>query len=168
MKLICHESNIEFLMEKLKTYSHIDITLVEKGYEYVGLCYVFSMDNLDELLVYLSEQDQNFIYGYISDREYKIKPEDVMYIEGFSKEAYIHCANQQYLTNEKLYELEECLREHNFIRINKSMILNLRYVEYIMPDVQSRYIVVLKNKEKLLVTRKYVSSFKNKWKGRNV
>ena len=91
-----------------------------------------------------------------------------MYIEGFAKEAYINCINQQYLTNEKLYELEECLKESDFMRINKSMILNLRYVEYIVPDVQSRYIVVLKNKEKLLVTRKYVIEFKKKWKGRKV
>ena len=168
MKLICHESNREFLMGKLKSYSHIDVTLVEKGFEYVGLCYVFSMDSVDDLLMYLQELDQKYLYGYISDREYKIKPEDIMYIEGFAKEAYINCINQQYLTNEKLYELEECLKESDFMRINKSMILNLRYVEYIVPDVQSRYIVVLKNKEKLLVTRKYVIEFKKKWKGRKV
>ena len=168
MKLICHEDNREFLMEKLKSHSHIDVTLVEKGCPYIGLCYVFSMDNIDEMFMYLNELSQKYLYGYIQDREYKIKQQDIMYIEGFSREAYIYCTDQQYRTSDKLYELEEDLKEEDFIRINKSMILNLRYVEYIMPDVQSRCIVVLKNKEKLIVTRNYAVEFKKKWKGRKL
>lgn len=168
MKLICHENNREFLMDKLKAYSHIDIILVEKGYQYEGLCYVFSMDNIEQLFVYLNQLDEKCLYGYINEKEYKIKPEDIIYIEGFSKEAYINCINQQYRTNEKLYELEEKLIGYDFIRINKSMILNIRYVEYIMPDVQSRFVVVLKNKEKLIVTRNYASEFKMKWKERRI
>ena len=48
------------------------------------------------------------------------------------------------------------------------MILNIRHVEYIMPDVQSRFVVVLKNKEKLVVTRNYAGEFKMKWKERRI
>ena len=69
---------------------------------------------------------------------------------------------------EKRYELEEKLTGYDFIRINKSMILNIRHVEYIMPDIQSRFVVVLKNKEKLIVTRNYASEFKIKWKERRI
>ncbi len=168
MKLICHENNRKFLMERLQTYSHIDVVLVEKGYAYEGLCYVFSMDNIDQLFMYLNQIEEKCLYGYMHNREYKINPKDIMYIEGFSKEAYIHCVDKQYQTDEKLYELEERLNGYDFVRINKSMILNMKYVEYIMPDVQSRYVVVLKNKEKLIVTRNYALEFKKKWKERKL
>lgn len=168
MKIICNDINKEYLKNVLKDYSHIDITIVEKGLDYEGVCYYFSLDKLDNLIQYLIQLDDRYVIGYIHDREYRLNPSDIVYIEGFSKEAYIHTLDKQYRTTKKLYELEEVLMQYNFIRINKAMILNMKYIEFLIPDVQRRYVIVLKNKEKLLLTRNYVMEFKNKWKGRSL
>ena len=106
MKLICQDNHRNYLLEKLKGYHHLDIVLVEKGIEYEGICYSFSIANLDHLIYYLSELNDKHVIGYIDNKQYKIKPEDIVYIEGFSKEAYIQCFDKQYETSLKLYELE--------------------------------------------------------------
>ena len=168
MKLICQDIHRNYLLEKLKGYHHLDIVLVEKGIEYEGICYSFSIANLDQLISYLSELNDKHVVGYIDNKQYKIKPEDIVYIEGFSKEAYIQCFDKQYKTSLKLYELEVKVLDYGFVRINKSMIVNIKYIDYIIPHVQSRYIIILKNKEKLIVTRNYVIDFKQKWKERSL
>lgn len=168
MKIICNEINKEHLHRVLKDYLHLDITIVEKGLDYEGVCYYFSLNKLDSLIQYLIQLDDRYVIGYLYAREYRLNPRDIVYIEGFSKEAYIHTIDKQYRTTKKLYELEEVLVTYNFIRINKSMIINMRFIECLVPDVQRRYVVILKNKEKLLLTRNYVNDFKKKWKGRSL
>lgn len=152
----------------MKDYSHLDITIVEKDVDFEGMCYYFSLNNLDVLIQYLIQLDSRYVIGYIHEREYKLNPKDIIYIEGFSKEAYIHTLDKQYRTTKKLYELEEILLPYDFIRINKSMILNMNNIYCLIPDVQRRYVVLLKNKEKLLITRNYVMGFKKKWKERGL
>ena len=163
MRLICHDSVREQLLEMIKPYQHIDLTIVEMGCQYEGACYCFSMNNVDKLIDYLKSLDEQYIVGFIESKQYKIKSEDILYIEGFSRDIYIYTINNQYRTFTRLYEIEEKLSHKGLLRINKSMIVNLKYVEYIVPDVQSRYIAILKNKEKLVVKRKYVPQFKSKW-----
>ena len=74
----------------------------------------------------------------------------------------MHSDNQQYQIHQKLYELEEKLNPYGFVRINKSTLVNIHKIESIIPEVQRRYILVLKNQNKLLLTRYYVKSFMEK------
>lgn len=162
MKIICSDKNLHQLKSKLREYLHLDIVIVEKGQEYEGVCYYFSMDHLDDLITYLDTKKDQYILCYQEDRLYKIYERQIIYIEGYSKEAYIYTQEDQYLTRQRLYELENILAEYHFVRINKSMIINIDHIDYLIPDVQRRYIIVLKNKKRLLLTRSYVKSFMKK------
>jgi len=57
---------------------------------------------------------------------------------------------------EKLYELENCLNS-NFVRISKSCIINLNYVECFDSNLSGTVEVIFKDKTKEYVSRRKVN-----------
>lgn len=165
MKIICHPKNYSYLMTLLRDYIHMELTLVEEGFQYEGLCYYFSMAHLDRLFIDLQKQDDAYLLCFQEERLYKISPHQVYLIEGFSKEAYIYTQDHQYQLHQKLYELEMSLKKYHFVRINKSMLINIDKIDHIIPDVQRRYTIILKNQLQVSLSRHYASDFMKYLKG---
>ena len=163
MKIICKKEHEHQLKKLLKEYQYLDITIVEKGLEYVGLCYHFDIESLDQLVNYLKKKDSQgeWIIGYKDDRIIKIDIHTIIYIEGFSKEGYAYTNQSEYMIKDKLYELENKLSSYGFIRINKSVIVNVHEIEYILPEVYNRYSIYMTNGVGLILSRSYVKGFKN-------
>ena len=159
MKIICSDQHLSTLKSLLRDYLYLDIVLVEKGYDYEGLCYYFSMDHLDELIQYLN-QSHEYILCYQGERMFKILPQQIIYIEGYSKEAFIYTETMQFVTHQKLYELEQSLKSQGFLRISKSCILNLDYLQHVRALFNGKYEATLTNNEKLTINRSYVPAFK--------
>lgn len=65
----------------------------------------------------------------------------------------------------KLYELEKKLNSHGFIRISKSCLLNLEYLDHIRALLNGKYEATLLNQEKLIISRKYITDFKKAFEG---
>lgn len=164
MKIICRKEHEYALNRLLKEYQFLDVVIVEKGLNYQGLCYYFSMDYLDELISYLKEQVSlgQWLIGYRDGRIEKVLIYKIVYIEGFSKEAYLYTRDNEYITKDKLYELEEKLNKYGFIRINKSIIININEVKYIVPEVYSRYSIHMNNGVILILSRNYLKAFKER------
>lgn len=162
MKIICKPEHEYQLKSLLKDYLYLDIVIVEKGLEYVGLCYYFDMNSLDQLIGYLKKQESQgqWIIGYKNERILKIDIHTIIYIEGFSKEAYVYTYDDEYMIKDKLYELEEKLKQYGFIRINKSIIINVHEIDYIIPEIYNRYSIYMKNGIVLVLSRNYMKSFK--------
>ncbi|WRK53042.1 LytTR family DNA-binding domain-containing protein [Coprobacillaceae bacterium CR2/5/TPMF4] len=68
-----------------------------------------------------------------------------------------------YETNSRLYELENKLDNRYFIRISKSIILNLRKLASVKAYLNGRYEATLINNERVIITRHYVNDFKKKF-----
>ena len=62
----------------------------------------------------------------------------------------------------KLYELERRFAETDFFRATKSTIINLSKVKNFSPAFNGRFELLLKNGEKLIVSRQYVPDLKGK------
>lgn len=163
MKLICLDQHRQLLENKLKDYQYLDVILVEKGIDFQGLAYVFDLQHLQELQDYLYslEMSSQVLFGKKNERIYKIDVHTIVYIEGFSKEAYIHTREEQYEIKEKLYELENILSEYGFVRISKSLIINCYMIDSLEPLMNMKYRIYLKNGEYVELSRSYVRSFKN-------
>ena len=74
MKIICRKENEYELKKMLKEYLFLDLVIVEKGLDYQGLCYYFSMEYIDELIEYLKKQIGlgEWLIGYKNKRFEKI------------------------------------------------------------------------------------------------
>ncbi len=84
----------------------------------------------------------------------------IVFIESFGHEISLHTLENTYAIREKLYEVEGVLHDKDFIRINKSQIVNKRAIKQIIPTFNSRINLLMKNEEKLTVTRNYNQTFK--------
>ena len=97
--------------------------------------------------------------GYLQ----KINHEDVCYIESVDEKTFIYCESDVYESKMKLFELEEKLVNSSFVRISKSCILNIDFIEKVKPLLNGKYEVLLINGEKLIINRHYVPIFKKKF-----
>ncbi len=95
-------------------------------------------------------------YTYILDAA------KVLYIDTVDKKTFLYTKNDIYETDLKLYELEEQLAALDFIRANKSCIINFNQITSIKSDIDGKLLVTMSNREKLFVSRQYAQIIKKK------
>ena len=132
--------------------------------EYIEIhCYRIS-DEVREIIAFVKSR-QGQLTGTADDRQYEIAVSDVFYIESVDNKTFIYTKNKVYETRQKLYELEEILKEKRFLRVSKSTLLNLMKVSAIKPALNSRFTAELFSGEQVIITRKYVPELKKALKG---
>ena len=107
-------------------------------------------------------QQNNPLTAYRGGDIYPINPEDVFHIKMIDKKPILHCANEKYESAQRLCELEETLPSHDFMRVSKSTILNLRKIKSYTPMSHEKLEAVLQNGEKVIIARWFVKDFKKK------
>ena len=93
-------------------------------------------------------------------RQFELPITDVLYIESVDNRTFLYTDTDTYETREKLYHLEDILREKHFLRISRSMLLNLMKLRSVRPALNGRFSAILSNGEEVIISRKYVSSLK--------
>ena len=160
MKLICKEENRAYLEKVFSPFQKVDVVLVEEGIGYQGMCYVFSMDSLSSLLQDLKammEKDVHLL-GMKDERTYLLSPKDILYVEIFSKESYFYTQTDSYRSRMNGKELEKIL-QNQFIRISKSMLVNVNAIDYMTPYPNMRIALHLRNQIILIISRTYREAF---------
>lgn len=95
---------------------------------------------------------------------YKIKTDNVLYCEAFDRKVSVVTKNGTYETKTKLFEIEELLKGKGFVRISRSVLVNLSKVTSFKSDINSTVSAYLITNQELHVSRKYVADFKNRLK----
>ncbi|SMD17415.1 LytR/AlgR family response regulator transcription factor [Pedobacter nyackensis] len=121
-------------------------------------------ENMQNLAVNLSERNEIRKISLPNGQGYSlVNIDDIIHIEADSNYSVFYLANKDKITVSKvLKEYEEILPDNQFIRIHKSSIVNLNYVkEY---NSKNGLEVILKNGEKIAVSRRRASDFAEKIK----
>lgn len=108
---------------------------------------------------------QGQVTAWIGEKQYELAISDIYYLEAVDNKVFIYCSKEVYETRQKLYELEEILTQKNFLRISKSVLLNLMKVQALTPALNGRFTAILMNKEEVIISRKYVPELKKTLKG---
>jgi DNA-binding LytR/AlgR family response regulator len=103
---------------------------------------------------------QGQLTGMLEGKQFEIAVTDLAYVEAVDNKVFLYTQKQVYETRQKLYELEELLREKYFLRVSKSLLLNLMKVQAIKPAMNGRMLAVLRGGEEIMITRKYVADLK--------
>ena len=103
--------------------------------------------------------------GIQEGKQYEIPVTDICYIEAVDERTFLYTSKQVYETRQRLYELEELLKEKYFLRVSKSMLLNLMKIQAIKPALNGRLTAVLKSGEEIIISRKYVQELRRALKG---
>lgn len=92
----------------------------------------------------------------------QIDPGEVYYFEAVDNKVFLYLEKNVYETKFKLYELERRFAGTDFFRASKSVILNLVKVENFYPAFNGRFEALMKNGERVIISRQYVPALKNK------
>lgn len=101
----------------------------------------------------------DLLIAYIGNEIHRVNPSDIYYIETVDNKTFLYCKREVYESKQKLYELEE-LAMSDFLRISKSVIVNLSKIKSLTPALSGRFEAALTNGEKVIISRQYVSELK--------
>lgn len=121
-------------------------------------------EEVQEIVTFIKTR-QGQLTGAQEGKQYEIPVTDICYIEAVDDKVFLYTSKQVYETRQRLYELEELLKEKYFLRISKSMLLNLMKIQAIKPALNGRLTAVLKSGEEIIISRKYVQELKRALKG---
>lgn len=121
---------------------------------------VCEMSEKLEHVITILKEEEHFLMGEENGALYKIPFCQLLYIEVVDKKSFLYTAEQVCYSAEKLYQLEERLRPHNFIRVGKSQLLNIEAIRSVSPTLSGRFEATLTNGELIPVSRKYVPDLK--------
>jgi len=121
-------------------------------------------EQIKEIVTFVKSR-QGQLTGVIEGKQYEIPVTDVYYVEGVDNTVFIYGLREVYESRQKLYELEGILKEKYFLRVSKSLIVNLMKVKAIKPALNGRYSAVLQSDEEIIISRKYVPDLKRALKG---
>lgn len=93
--------------------------------------------------------------GRKDNQTYILDAAKVLYIDTVDKKTFFYTDTNVFETELKLYELEEQLAALDFIRVNKSCIINFNQINSIKADLDGKLLVTMSNKEKLVISRQY-------------
>ena len=108
---------------------------------------------------------QGSLTGMKDSRQYEIAVSDIYYFESVDGKTFLYTKDQVYETSYRIYELESMLRPKNFLRVSKSMLLNLMKIRSIQSALNGRFAAVLLSGEEVIISRSYVKGLKAALRG---
>lgn len=120
--------------------------------------------DLDERVLKLIQalRAEDKLTGYIDDKIVKLSLKEIYYFEAVDNKVFSYTAKETYEVHKKLYEIEQAFEHTDFLRISKSVIVNVAKIAYVKPIFNGRFEAKLKNDEKVIVSRQYVADLKKK------
>ena len=132
--------------------------------EMMEIRYHWITDEVREIVSFVKSR-QGQISAMQDGKRFEVPVADLFYAESVDNRVFLYTAAESYETRLKLYELEDMLKEKTFLRISKSMIVNLMKITSVRPALNGRFSAILKNGEEILISRKYVPALKRVLKG---
>lgn len=126
---------------------------------------IIRCNNIDESIlqmIYGVKLERRKIAGFLNGRIVMIEPKDVYYFESVDNKTFIYCENKVFETKLRLYEIEQEYEKSDFFRSSKSTILNISKIKSISPAFNGRFEALLKNNEKVIISRQFVPVLKKK------
>lgn len=117
-------------------------------------------DEINDILNTLSSKTPEVITGFYNDLAEILSPEDIIRIYAASGKTFASTSKKEYILRQRLYELEEQLIKHSFVRISNSEIINLKKVRNFDLSLSGTICVTLSNGSVTYVSRRYVSKIK--------
>jgi two-component system LytT family response regulator len=174
-RLLCKKENEEILRELFKANRIVldreaPVILCEQGMECrteYDLMIYFRPDRITALLRLIKNEHQqqlSILMGK-SDEDYiPVEISNIVYFNAYDNDTYANTADgKRYKIKNKLYELEEGILPKRFIRINKSEIVNIRFIDKITPLFKGKLILKMYGyKEPVDISRNYIKEFKER------
>nr|WP_255731569.1 LytTR family DNA-binding domain-containing protein [Solibacillus sp. MA9] len=117
-------------------------------------------DQIEQLMKQLqSTQVSKMIYGYLNQEIHMLKIDEIYSIYAEGPKVYLQTDEQEFEAKRKLYELEIQFAK-DFVRVNKSTLINLNKIASIQLATIGTTQVLLDNGVSVHISRKYLKELK--------
>lgn len=127
--------------------------------------YCASIDSRLQQLIEKIRQYGFSLTGYQENREFQLPLDTIYFIDSVDGRTFLYQEIEVYECCETLKSLETKLSKTQFVRISKNCIINTNFLKYVRPLFNHRLEAILKNGEKLIITRSYTEALRTKLKG---
>lgn len=107
------------------------------------------------------EERPKFLTGRLDEAWFPIPLQHIIYFESFDKKTWFSTEDETYQSIYKLKELEYLL-PNDFLRVHRSFIVNLHYVQEISREFSPRFQLELQNDTSIPVSQTYVPELRRK------
>lgn len=94
---------------------------------------------------------------------YILEPRNILSVDPVGKRTFLYAEKDVYETPLRLYEMEDRLSSHSFVRISKSAIVDFNQIKSIRPEFHGRLLLTMQNGKSLIVSRQYADEMKKYW-----
>lgn len=102
---------------------------------------------------------KNMLGGHLlikeNDRAFFLKTEDIDWVRADGKYVRIQVGKTSYLLRESIGKLEARLGQHRFLRVHRSVIVNIECVKEMLEMFHGEYEIVLRDGTRLPLSRRY-------------
>lgn len=134
------------MMELLNKNSHFIVTsaypnFALKSYEFRVVDYLLKPISFDkfhkavtkflEFTKNVQEPSDSFLFVKVNGKQVRIKPDEIYHIEGLSDYIKIHLKDERLVVHDTLRDFISKLPEHDFLRVHRSYIINLKKIKLI-------------------------------------
>lgn len=126
--------------------------------DYIDVYYRRKTKEIQDVLAYLYSHSQKII-GIHDGIEQFCSLKDVYYFESVDKKTYAYIKNDSLKIDPSLQNIEQMYMDFGFIRVNKSMILNIYHIDSLKTELNMRVIAQLDNGEQIQINRSYKAKF---------
>lgn len=117
-------------------------------------------EEINDILHMLSSKTPEVITGFYNDLAEILSPDDIIRIYATAGKTLASANEKEYILKQRLYELEEQLPKHSFVRISNSEIINLKKVRSFDLSLSGTICVALTDGTVTYASRRYVSKIK--------
>lgn len=142
---------MRIIVDENKAYDNVEITIKCP-----------SLTNELQQIISTLRLYNNTLVGQKEGKSYILNFDKIFYVDTIDRHTFIYTEKDTYESDLKLYRLEELLSETSFLRVNKSSILNIRKVRAVEGTLSGKLIALLKNGERIEISRMYAPIFKDK------
>ena len=95
------------------------------------------------------------------NEEYSVPVNEIYYMESVDKKGFIYTGTDVYQTSHRLLELEKMLSGAGFVRVSRTVIINVDKLKGIKNLPNSKLEAILINDERICVNRNYLNDIRD-------
>ena len=118
-------------------------------------------DDVEKLLAAIRMFDMK-LTGRKNGEQHIIDLKNVIYIESIDRRTFLYTTQDVYESSCKLYELEEKLKDRDFLRASKSCLFNPLHIQSLKSDLEQKLTLTMEGGIKIVVSRQYSGIVKEK------
>jgi len=117
-------------------------------------------DELQALVQQIQAEKPQRIFGIDGEQTILLQPKEIDFFDVENRKVYAALSTRRLEVRMKLYELEEMLQPHYFMRFSKSVLGNINNIERFELSFSGNLCVFFQSGRKEYISRKYVAGIK--------